>query len=140
MGQDELQVNDPDYYMAVPKRQIGCSIPTTEDYDNAVAALAASGIDPDDVRALHGRDGADILDLTGEHHGFFDGIRRIFPTINNEVMFNMSNVEKALNAGGYALAVPAAEFDDARRIADILRLHNADNMLYFGKQSMWRMT
>ncbi len=139
MSEHEVEVNDPDYYMSEPKRQIGCSLPSTEDYEAAVAALVAHGINTEDLKALHGQEGADIMDLTGEHHGFFAGIRRIFPTINNDIMLNMSNVEEALKAGGYALAVPAAEFDDAREIANILRQHNASNMLYFGKKNMWRM-
>ncbi len=140
MSEHEVEVNDPDYYMSEPKRQIGCSLPTTQDYEAAVAALIAHGIDADDLKALHGQAGADIMDMTGEHHGFFAGIRRIFPTINNAIMLNMSNVEEALKAGGYALAAPAKEFDDARAIADILRQHNASNMFYFGRKKMWRMT
>ena len=139
MTTDEVEINSPEYYVPQPKRQVGCSLASKEQYDGAVAELTSSGIDPTELMALHGEEGAQIMDMTGEHHGFFDGIRRIFPTINNEVMLNMSNVENALKAGGYALAVPAAELEDARRVRDILRNHRAENMLYFGKKGMWRM-
>lgn len=139
MPNDEVEINNADYYMPQPKRQLGCSLESTEDYEAAVADLVAAGIAADDLMALHGDEGAAIMDMSGEHHGFFAGLRRIFPTINNDIMLNMSNVEEALKAGGYALAVPAAELEDARKIRDILRRHNADNMLYFGAKRMWRM-
>lgn len=138
MAEQESEVNNPEYYMSEPKRQIGCSIPTTEDYESAVKAIIAMGIDVADLKVLHGQEGADILDMSGEHHSFFAGIRRIFPTINNDIMLNMSEVEKVLKADGYALAAPAAEREDAKKIAHILLANNATNILYFGKNKMWR--
>ncbi len=140
MPEHDVTVNDPEYYMSEPKQQIGCTLATTEDYEAAIAALIDHGIGPNDLRALHGPEGADILDILGEHHGLIANIRRIFPTINNAVMENMNKTDEALKAGGYALIAPAGEYDDAKAIAAILRNHNAGNMFYFGNNKMWRFS
>ncbi len=138
MPDHQIELNDPAYYLSEPKRQIGCSLATAGDFDGAVADLIAHGISQSDLRALHGQPGADIIDILGEHHGLIANIRRIFPTINNHVMENMGNVDQVLKAGGYALLAPAAEYEDAKAIADLLRGHNAANIFYFGKRRMWR--
>lgn len=136
----ELEVNDPKYYMSEPKRQVGCSVPTKAQFDAILEGLSARGISTENLKVLHGRDGADILDMSGEHHSFFAGVRRIFPTINNAIMLNMSEVEKVLNADGYALAVPAKDYEAARVVATTLLDHGATNVLYFGKNKMWQFS
>ncbi len=133
-----VKVNDPGYYMSGPKRQIACSIAKREDFAALAAVLKAREIDPDEVQLIQGEEGAVIMDRSGEHHGLIANIRRLFPMINNHVIANMSVAEEVLMAGGWALAIPAADEKAADELADILGQHNADNIFWFGKNEMIR--
>ena len=135
---EEIQINDPDYYMTEPKRQITCTIATQADYDALTAALQAAGISSDSVRVLHGAEGADIMDMSGERHGLIANLRRLFPMVNNTVLGHMAAAEEVLKAEGYAIAVPASSLEDAEQIAGVFRSHNAQNTLYFAKNKMWK--
>lgn len=135
----EIQINDPDYYMSEPKRQITCTVATHADYDALTTALTSSGVDPAGIKVLHGPQGAKIMDMSGEGHGFIAYLRRLFPMVDPTVLDHMAAAEDVLNADGYALAVPAAELEGAETIAGTYRNHNAANIVYFAKNKMWKL-
>lgn len=133
---DSIRINDPDYYMSEPKRQIACTLTAQGDYEAMTAALAAAGIDTDAVKVIHGPQGAEIMDREGDSHGFFASVARIFPSINDQVAANMEAVEGALNNGGYAIAVPAAEEEAADAVAAIMLRHNGENIFWWGRHTI----
>lgn len=135
---DPIRINDPEYYMAEPKRQVTCTVADSSNSEALLGDLLALGIDRSSIRVLHGPDGADILDMSGEQHGLVANLRRLFSTMNDTVGLHMEAGERVLRAGGYALAVPAAELDGARQIAGIMKHHHAENILYFAKRDMWK--
>lgn len=131
-----VQVNDPGYYMSAPKRRIGCSVASNVEYRMLAGALRAHGVDPDTVKAVQGEEGVDIIDRSGEEHGMLANLKRFFPMMNNHVLANMGAIEEVLEAGGYAISIPAEDEDTANELADIFRAHGAQNILWFGKDEM----
>lgn len=132
----KLEINDPDYYMSEPKRQISCSVATDAEYRSLTAALGAADVDMKAVRVIQGTEGAEIMDMTGERHGLVANVKRFFPSINTTIREHMAAVEDVLVAGGYAILIPARQQQDADALASILSEQGAGNIFWWGKNTM----
>ena len=131
----ELKVNPPDgFLLGGPKDCVGAVLETEEVVKAALEALGEVGVDTTSERILilYGEEGARLIDVRGEHHGFLAKLVRTAQLVSNQ-LDNTQKIEKELLAGRYVVVVPGATHEERLQIKEILETHNATHITLFGK-------
>jgi hypothetical protein len=113
-----------------PVNEIAALLPDKQAVEATIKDLQTANVDISAVRVLHGEKGADILDTTGEEHGFVTRIIRWLQTIGYDQNI-LAVYEEALDNGEALITVPCAPAD-SRRLGRLMLPHGAHGVIYFG--------
>lgn len=101
----------------------------------AVEALLQDGFDPEDIEILHGEAAVQRLDPTGAAHGFFARVQRTLiraASPAEEYRYLMHHVED-IRAGRFVIMVLAKQRERRMLAADILNVHGAEFIGFYGR-------
>jgi hypothetical protein len=113
-----------------PVNELAALLPDKQSVDATIKDLQSANVDISAVRVLHGEKGADILDPTGEEHGFATRIVRWLQTVGYDRNI-LAVYEEAINNGEALITVPCAPAD-SRRLGRLMLPHGAHGIIYFG--------
>jgi len=113
-----------------PVNELAALLPDKQSVDATIKDLQTANADISAVRVLHGEKGADILDPTGEEHGFATRIVRWLQTVGYDRNI-LAVYAEAINNGEALITVPCAPAD-SRRLGRLKLPHGAHGIIYFG--------
>jgi hypothetical protein len=109
------------------------------DVFSIVESLEKSGFTEDKIFVFVGQDGLDKLDLHGQEHGVLARVVRTLEGFTAEAEANHV-AEEALKEGRMFIAVSTDGSDQQKvNVEQILKLHNAQQLHYFGRWTVERL-
>ncbi len=107
-------------------------IDDTDDAEKAVKDLTQAGFHAEDIKAMHGEEAEDQLDIKCKHCNLVKRLTRFewtFVPIEGRVLGDYSADGKA---GHHILGVHVHEPDDVKRVCNILEAHHGHHIEQFG--------
>ena len=126
-------LNEGTNFLTYPANKVIGILSTAEELHAAVTELNRAGFNKEQVQVLCGEKGAERLDTTGEHHGFFARIYRFVEKFGDMESKHLSEYKSELLRGHFLLAIDVAEEDDRARVLNILKNHGGNRVNFFGK-------
>lgn len=121
----------PDGLLTAPENRVLAFLDTPDEVAAAIDDLAKSGFERDEIFVVCGPEGAERLDVSGEHHGLRGRIYRIMEWMGDERDLLLRSGDH-LAAGGLVVTVPADE-DSKPTAARILADHGGHEITHFGR-------
>ena len=136
----ELRINQSDVFLSRrpklggPKDCVGAILETDEAVKAVMEALGKVGFDTtaEELLILHGEEGAGLMDVRGERHGFLSKLVRTAQLVSNQ-LDTTQEIEKELLAGRYGILVPGATREERLQIKEILEKYKATHIILYGK-------
>ena len=117
-------------FIVHPDRVLMALIPDRRRAELVIDALSTDGYSREDIKVLHGAEGARVLDRGGEHHGLVARLQRwrqkftYYQTV-------LGLYTAGLNRGEFVIYIPT-EREDRQRVGSILVSQQAHGVHYFG--------
>ncbi|MGH2688750.1 MAG: hypothetical protein ACRDKW_08075, partial [Actinomycetota bacterium] len=121
----------PDDLLTLRPNTLIAALDEVEDVKTASEELVAAGFPKEEICVLGGKEGAEKLDPTGEHHGLRGRLVRLLERFGEETLLLEQHAEH-LERGGYTILVPAAD-EQVSEAADILSRHGAHDIVHLGE-------
>jgi|SRR5919106_2482828 hypothetical protein len=121
----------PEGFLSYPEGNVIALMTDATSVSGALDDLTNAGFARDKMYVLVGPTGAERLDVTGQHHGLRERIYRIVGRFGDEHE-ELIRAADHLQAGGFALRIPATD-DDKAVAAGILTKHGAAHIVFMGK-------
>lgn len=126
-------LNEGSEFLTYPTNKVLGIVDTAEDLHGAVTELNNAGFGKDQVQVLCGEKGAERLDTTGEHHGFFAKLYRMVENFGDMEPKHLREYQSELLGGHFLLAVDVPEENDRTRVLDVFKAHGGHRVNFFGK-------
>lgn len=107
-------------------------IDTLEAANSTVKALYALGYQGDAIGVLHGERGIQVLDRSGEEHGWFARVRRQLQSVSEQEGELLTTSENELRAGHYLFKVCTDGNREAMEaVRQVLKAHGGHFIAYY---------
>ena len=129
----DLQRINVDHFRHRPVRELAALLPDVRAVEASAEALSAAGTDISQVRVLEGEQGVRILDRSGAAHGFLTTLVRFLQSLGFDQSF-LAVYDEGLRKGQALMTVPCTRAE-AQRVSEVLLVHGAHGVVYFGSAS-----
>ena len=131
--------DQPGAFISYPTNRVVGTIVDAKEARAAIEALLAAGFKADDIDVLHGEKDLHRLDPTGAEHGFLAQFQRTVLRVAGpaEEFKQLSHHVDDVRAGRFVIMVLAKERAMRHVAADILNLHGAEFVGFYGRW-VWR--
>ncbi|MGH2721041.1 MAG: hypothetical protein ACRDJO_05500 [Actinomycetota bacterium] len=131
MQTSELFRELPDDLLTLRPNTLIAALDDVEDVKAAIEELVAAGFPKEEIYVLGGKEGAEKLDPTGEHHGLRGRLVRLLERFGEETLLLEQHAEH-LERGGLTVVVPADD-EQVSRAAAVAGRHGAHDMFHLGE-------
>lgn len=129
-------LNQADSFMLYPTHTMIALLNTEESVAGVVSELQGHGVDPEEIRVLHGEAGRTILDVDGQENGILGKLVRMLENVSEVQRTYVKYVDHQLATGAYAISVPVTDETKQDAVAEVFKIAHAHFIVYFRKASI----
>ena len=109
-------LNTKDDFLRYPTNKLIGVVTTPEKLQVTIVALNEAGFGENEIDVLCGKEGADRLDVSGEHHGLLARLYRFIGRFGDIESKNLQEYQQELLSGHFVLAIQASDEDKRTRL------------------------
>jgi hypothetical protein len=121
-------------FQIYPTNRVVGVIDSRRDADDTVSDLIKVGFTDSLIDESIGLDGMVFLDPDGINHGFINNMIRKWQNLGQGEEKNyLDRVRKNLKEGHVIVSVPALTIDARNKVSEIMHMHHASDIRYYGR-------
>jgi hypothetical protein len=126
-------LNTKDDFLRYPTNKLIGVVTTPEELQATIAELNEAGFGKNEIDVLCGKEGADRLDVSGEHHGLLARLYRFIGKLGDIESKNLQEYQQELLRGHFVLAIQAADEDKRTQALNIIKSHGGHAVTFYGR-------
>lgn len=137
-----LKVNQDPHkkgYSLGPTYHITALFETSNNLSDIALAFHDAGFADDRIEVYVGQEGAEKLDFTGKHHGFFARLRRSMEMIYADETDCLNKIDMTLRRGGMVAIIPIDHEEEKQLALTACKKFDPSEIVYWGYLAIERL-